>query len=106
MSLIFHITPKKYTNCDKIELLDLPPLIVHPSTASLAKDLLVDPEAYQQNYNGIYDESGDYVPQYCDDPELIPRSVAESLAPNKESAPVNEGGETPPTSIDTSDNAN
>ena len=67
-----------------LQPLDLPPMIKHPSTSSLANDLLVDPDAFQQNYNGIYDESGDYVPQYCDNPDDIPRG---SLVANEETPP-------------------
>ena len=104
MSKIFGITPPFYSNCDSVEKLDLPPLIIHPSTSSLANDLLVDPEAYQQNYNGIYDESGDYVPQYCDNPDDIPRSMADTLVANKETANPAIVGDTSDTSSNTSDN--
>lgn len=42
-----------------------------PSTADLAEDLLVDPEALKLETHepGVYDETGDYIPQYSDDPK-------------------------------------
>lgn len=66
-----------------------PGFICHPSTSELASALMVDPEAIKnENYSGIFDENGDYVPQFCDDPEKLPRSV--SMEANQESK-----GETP-----------
>lgn len=63
-----------------------PGFICHPSTSELASALMVDPEAIKnENYSGIFDENGDYVPQFCDDPEKLPRSV--SMEANQESKP-------------------
>lgn len=51
-----------------------PGFVIHPPTSVLAEQLQVDPQSLNnENYSGIYDESGDYVPQYCDDPEKIPQ---------------------------------
>lgn len=51
-----------------------PSFVIHPPTSELAERLLVDPTSLSnENYSGIYDESGDYIPQYCDNPEDIPR---------------------------------
>lgn len=53
-----------------------PQFVVHPSSAELAEQLVVDPEALKnENYSGIYDANGDYVPMYCDDPEKIPQGA-------------------------------
>lgn len=52
----------------------IPSFTIHPPTSELAERLLVDPTSLAgENYSGIYDEAGDYVPQYCDNPEDIPR---------------------------------
>lgn len=68
---------------------------IHPSASELAEDLLVDPEVLKnETYEpGIYDEDGDYYPQYSDDPNSLP----EYFAPNDlvgdtvpESSPVEE----------------
>lgn len=54
----------------------IPGFVVHPSTSELAERLQVDSEFLsKENYSGIYDENGDFVPLYCDDPEKIPRST-------------------------------
>lgn len=54
----------------------IPGFVVHPSTSELAERLQVDSEFLsKENYSGIYDENGDFIPQYCDDPEKIPQST-------------------------------
>lgn len=69
-----------------------PAFVIHPPTSKLAEMLVIDPTALQnENYSGIYDGSGDYVPQYCDDPEQIPRGA---LQANAEQAPESNGGGT------------
>ena len=52
-----------------------------PSTSELAEDLLVDPEALKLETHepGIYDETGDYVPQYSDDPKDLEQFGPTSL---------------------------
>lgn len=63
----------------------IPGFVIHPSTSELAERLQVDPMALNnENYSGIYDESGDYIPQYCDDPEKIPQGA---LAANEDKSP-------------------
>lgn len=68
----------------------VPGFIIHPSTSDLASRLQIDPEFLsKENYSGIYDEAGDYIPQYCDDPEKIPQG---GLTANQEtSTPANAG---------------
>lgn len=70
---------------------------IHPSTSELAENLLVDPEALKlETYEpGIYDESGDYYPQFTDDPSALPEAF--------EPAPLNVGGDTAPESLPASD---
>lgn len=65
---------------------------IHPSASELAESMLVDPEALKnETYEpGIYDEEGDYYPQYADDPSKLP----EYIAPN----PLDAGGDTAPES--------
>lgn len=71
-----------------------PCFVIHPPTHELAEKLVVDSTALQdENYSGIYDESGDYIPQYCDNPEHIPRG---SLEANKETSTESGGAETTP----------
>lgn len=56
-----------------------PPFVIHPESSDLAEQLLVDSEALsKENYSGIFDENGDYVPQYCDNPDDIPRGALEA----------------------------
>lgn len=47
---------------------------IHPSASELAEQMLVDPSVLEnETYEpGIYDESGDYYPQYTDDPSSLP----------------------------------
>ena len=64
-----------------------PQFVIHPSTSELAEQLVTDPEALaNENYSGIYDASGDYVPQYCDNPDEIPQGSmsANSASPTGE----------------------
>lgn len=78
---------------------------IHPSASELAESMLVDPEALKnETYEpGIYDEDGDYYPQYSDDPSTLP----EYIAPNELGGAV---PEPPPASSepspDISDNKN
>lgn len=69
---------------ESIESIDAPAYIqavvespgfpVHPSASELAEQMLVDPEVLKnETYEpGIYDEDGDYYPQYTDDPSKLP----------------------------------
>lgn len=59
---------------------------IHPSASELAEDLLVDPEVLKnETYEpGIYDEDGDYYPQYTDDPSALP----DGFEPNVPAAPA------------------
>lgn len=70
-----------------------PIFVIHPESSVLAQQLVLDSTALQdENYSGIYDESGDYIPQYCDNPDEIPQGA---LTPNPEStgnAPESPGG--------------
>lgn len=63
------------------------PIPARPSTSELADDLIVDPEALKMETHepGIYDEDGDYIPMYSDDPK--------DLEPTPLSAPEPEPGE-------------
>ena len=65
-----------------------------PNTSELAEDLLVDPEALKLETHepGIYDESGDYIPQYSDDPKDL-----ELFSPTPLDAPT--PGDTVPESL-------
>lgn len=75
-----------------------PVFVIHPPTSKLAEMLVVDSTALQnENYSGVYDGTGDYIPQYCDDPEQIPRGA---LQANAEKAPESQGtGTESPESI-------
>lgn len=59
-----------------------------PSASSLMADLLSDPEALKNERHdpGIYDEDGDYIPQYSDDPERIV-SIIEASHPSGGAVP-------------------
>lgn len=75
---------------------ELVPMYIHPSTSELAKQLVTDPMALaNENYSGIYDAAGDYVPQYCDNPEKIPQGAItanpDSATSSGVSATGNEG---------------
>lgn len=62
-----------------------PPFVIHPETSELAEQLLIDPQALSnENYSGIYDENGDYIPQYAENPDDVPQG---SLEPNPGTAP-------------------
>lgn len=78
-------------------MLPSPGFPIHPSASDLAEQILVDPDALKnETYEpGIYDESGDYYPQYTDDPSSLPDgfepvapAIAEDTAP--ESLPASE----------------
>lgn len=70
------------------------PLIfpVHPSASDLAEQMLVDPDVLKnETYEpGLYDEDGDYYPQYSDDPSKLPDYF--------EPAPLESGGTAPESS--------
>lgn len=68
-----------------------PGLPIHPSASELAEQMLVDPEVLKnETYEpGLYDEEGDYYPQYTDDPGKMPEYF--------EPAPL-DGGDTVPES--------
>lgn len=78
-------------------------LPIHPSTSELAEQLLVDPEAlkYETYDPGIYDESGDYYPQYSDDPSKLPEYIAPNdlgeTAPESSPASSEQSTEPSPT---------
>lgn len=78
---------------------------VHPSASELAESLLSDPEALKnETYEpGIYDESGDYYPQYSDDPSKLPDFIAPNdlgeTAP--ESSPASDSQSSEPVSTET-----
>lgn len=78
---------------------------IHPSASELADAMLVDPEALKnETYEpGLYDEDGDYYPQYSDDPSSLP----EPIAPNELGGAVPEPPPaSPELSPDISDNKN
>lgn len=59
-----------------------------PSASSLMVDLLSDPEALKNERHdpGVYDEDGDFIPQYSDDPEMI-STIIEASRPSDVTAP-------------------
>lgn len=73
-----------------VEEFSSPGFPIHPSASELAEDMLVDPDVLKnETYEpGIYDEDGDYYPQYSDDPSSLP----DYFAPN------DLGGDTVPES--------
>lgn len=80
-----------------VEEASSPGFPIHPSASELAEEMLVDPEVLKnETYEpGIYDEDGDYYPQFSDDPSILP----DYIAPN----PLDAGGETAPESLPASD---
>lgn len=52
----------------------LPGFPIHPSASEIAEQMLVDPDVLKnETYEpGIYDEQGDYYPQFSDDPDSMP----------------------------------
>lgn len=87
-----------------------PPFVIHPESSDLAEQLLVDSEALsKENYSGIFDENGDYIPQYCDNPDDIPQGAFEAnpgTAPGGALDPVdgNKPSDTSEPSNETSSN--
>lgn len=71
-----------------------PGFIIHPSTSELASQLMIDPESLSnENYSGLYDENGDYIPQYCDNPDDIPQGMIQANeSTGKVPAPLAERG--------------
>lgn len=69
-----------------------PPFVIHPETSELAEQLLIDPQALSnENYSGIFDENGDYIPQYAENPDDVPQGAIEAnpgTAPGGASDPV------------------
>ena len=81
---------------------------IHPSASELAEQMLVDPSVLQnETYEpGIYDESGDYYPQYSDNPADMPEyfepapldsgdTAPESVSADGQNEPSPEGKENP-----------
>lgn len=70
-----------------------------PSTAQLAEDLTVDPEALKLETHepGVFDEKGDYVPMYSDDPKDL-----ENFSPTPLDAPEGDTGPESPSADDSS----
>ena len=69
------------------------PIPARPSTAELAEDLLVDPEALKLETHepGVFDENGDYIPQYSDDPKDLEHfSPTPLTAPDGDTVPESE----------------
>lgn len=56
---------------------------IHPSASEIAEQILIDPDVLKnETYEpGIYDETGDYYPQFTDDPSALPDGVFEPVAP-------------------------
>lgn len=74
-----------------------PIFVIHPETSVLAEQLVIDSTALQnENYSGIYDESGDYIPQYCDNPEEIPQGALVANSESTGNTPESPGGTTGP----------
>lgn len=65
---------------------------IHPSASELAEQMLIDPEVLKnETYEpGVYDEDGDYYPQYTDDPSKLPEAF--------EPAPLDSGDTVPESS--------
>lgn len=92
---LFGVMPKdsEYTPIPRPVGIDLA-IPLRPSTAQLIEDLMVDPEALKMETHepGVFDEDGDYIPQYSDDPRDLENIQATPLdAPdggtNSESVP-------------------
>lgn len=81
------LVPGTYRRVYVDPVLDIcPPFVIHPETSELAEQLLIDPQALaNENYSGIYDESGDYIPQYAENPDDIPQGS--TIDPNPGTAP-------------------
>lgn len=84
---------------------------IHLSTSDLVSQLVVDPEALKNEHHdpGVYDEDGDYVPQYSDDPRDLQHLTANNSAgngaspggtqtPEESSSDSSSSGDTPPES--------
>lgn len=65
---------------------------VHPSASELAEQMLIDTDVLKnETYEpGLYDEDGDYYPQYTDDPSKMPEYF--------EPAPLDSGDTAPESS--------
>lgn len=98
--LIFGSMPKDedYKPIPVFENSEFLAIPARPSTSQLIEDLMVDPEALKMETHepGIYDEDGDYIPMYSDDPKDL-----ENISPTSLDAP--ELGETAPASVPASD---
>lgn len=74
--------------------------VIHISTSDLVSQLVVDSQALNNEFHepGVYDESGDYVPQYSDDPRDIRHIGANdsTTLSEPEPTPGAQEGNTPP----------
>lgn len=77
---------------------------VMPDASSLIDVLTTDPEALKNERHdpGVYDENGDYVPQYSDNPEDISMLVVNSLGSSEASVPGTDGDSSESSSSDSS----
>lgn len=68
---------------------------IHPSASELAEQMLVDSEVLKnETYEpGIYDEDGDYYPQYTDDPSKLPEYFEPAPLDSGETAPESKPAE-------------
>lgn len=68
---------------------------IHLSTSDLVSQLVVDPEALKNEHHdpGVYDEDGDYIPQYSDDPRDLQHLTANNSAGNGASLTGTPGSE-------------
>lgn len=66
---------------------------IHLSTSDLVSMLVVDSEALRNEHHdpGVYDEDGDYVPQYSDDPNDL-----RYIGANSSDSPVSSQTDSPP----------
>lgn len=79
-----------------------------PSTSELAEDLLVDPEALKLETHepGVFDEKGDYVPQYSDNPADLESLIKPFDAPDTSGGADSEPGQSDKVGFDSdSDNS-
>lgn len=90
ISVLEEISGSGYSPVPEGDFIAIP---ARPSTAQLAEDLTVDPEALKLETHdpGVFDEKGDYIPMYSDDPKDL-----EHLSPTPLDAPE---GDTVPESL-------
>lgn len=95
---LLNIIPKDvFPTLPESEFIAIP---ARPSTAELAEDLLVDPEALKLETHepGVFDENGEFVPMYSDDPRDLEQLITPLDAPPE--------GDTVPESAEAADNPN